>query len=72
MAGRGKESALDLSKFVDKSIRVKLAGGREGAVPGTGCHSGRRRERQQGTQSLTFSLLSLPYHMCSCWSAQGV
>lgn len=29
MAGRGKESALDLSKFVDKSIRVKLAGGRE-------------------------------------------
>lgn len=31
MAGRGKESALDLAKFVDKSIRVKLAGGREGA-----------------------------------------
>ncbi|KAI3426305.1 hypothetical protein D9Q98_008678 [Chlorella vulgaris] len=29
MAGRGKESALDLAKFVDKSIRVKLAGGRE-------------------------------------------
>lgn len=27
---RGKESALDLAKFVDKSIRVKLAGGREG------------------------------------------
>ncbi|KAI7837960.1 hypothetical protein COHA_008264 [Chlorella ohadii] len=26
---RGKESALDLAKFVDKSIRVKLAGGRE-------------------------------------------
>lgn len=24
-----KESALDLSKFVDKSVRVKLAGGRE-------------------------------------------
>lgn len=34
MAGRSKESALDLSKFVDKSIRVKLAGGREGATPG--------------------------------------
>jgi U6 snRNA-associated Sm-like protein LSm7 len=30
MASRGKESALDLAKFVDKSIRVKLAGGREG------------------------------------------
>ncbi|PSC70391.1 sm LSM7 [Micractinium conductrix] len=29
MAARTKESALDLSKFVDKSIRVKLAGGRE-------------------------------------------
>jgi hypothetical protein len=25
-----KESALDLAKFVDKGIRVKLAGGREG------------------------------------------
>lgn len=32
MAGRGKESALDLAKFVDKSIRVKLAGGREGEI----------------------------------------
>ena len=32
MAGRQKESALDLAKFVDKSIRVKLAGGREGAL----------------------------------------
>ena len=30
MAQRTKESALDLAKFVDKSIRVKLAGGREG------------------------------------------
>ena len=36
MAARGKESALDLAKFVDKSIRVKLAGGREGATPGRG------------------------------------
>ena len=25
-----KESALDLAKFVDKGVRVKLAGGREG------------------------------------------
>lgn len=34
MAGRSKESALDLAKFVDKSIRVKLSGGREGAGQG--------------------------------------
>jgi hypothetical protein len=27
-----KESALDLAKFVDKGIRVKLAGGREGEL----------------------------------------
>jgi hypothetical protein len=26
-----KESALDLAKFIDKGVRVKLAGGREGA-----------------------------------------
>ena len=29
MAQRTKESALDLSKFVDKEIRVALQGGRE-------------------------------------------
>lgn len=29
MAGR-KESALDLARFIDKGVRVKLAGGREG------------------------------------------
>lgn len=27
-----KESAVDLAKFVDKGVRVKLAGGREGAL----------------------------------------
>jgi hypothetical protein len=27
-----KENALDLAKFVDKSVRVKLSGGREGAL----------------------------------------
>ncbi len=27
-----KENALDLAKFVDKGVRVKLSGGREGAV----------------------------------------
>lgn len=27
-----KETVLDLSKFIDKSVRVKLAGGREGAL----------------------------------------
>lgn len=27
---RAKESAVDLAKFVDKPVRVKLAGGREG------------------------------------------
>lgn len=26
-----KETALDLAKFIDKGVRVKLAGGREGA-----------------------------------------
>jgi U6 snRNA-associated Sm-like protein LSm7 len=30
MAGNKKESALDLARFVDKGVRVKLAGGREG------------------------------------------
>ena len=25
-----KESALDLAKFIDKGVRIKLAGGREG------------------------------------------
>ncbi|KXZ56380.1 hypothetical protein GPECTOR_1g337 [Gonium pectorale] len=29
MATKGKESAVDLAKFVDKGVRVKLAGGRE-------------------------------------------
>jgi hypothetical protein len=28
-----KESAIDISKYVDKGVRVKLAGGREGAAP---------------------------------------
>lgn len=27
-----KENALDLAKFVDKGVRVKLAGGREGEL----------------------------------------
>ncbi|PNW84921.1 hypothetical protein CHLRE_03g164101v5 [Chlamydomonas reinhardtii] len=29
MAGKAKESAVDLAKFIDKGVRVKLAGGRE-------------------------------------------
>jgi hypothetical protein len=32
MASGKKENALDLAKFVDKSLRVKLAGGREGML----------------------------------------
>ena len=32
-----KESALDLAKFVDKGVRVKLAGGREGGPPARAC-----------------------------------
>ena len=28
-----KESILDLTKFVDKGIRVKFNGGREGSLP---------------------------------------
>lgn len=35
-----KESALDLAKFIDKGVRVKLAGGREGEED----EGGRRRE----------------------------
>ena len=31
-----KENALDLAKFVDKAVRVKLSGGREGAHQRTG------------------------------------
>lgn len=27
-----KENALDLAKFIDKGVRVKLSGGREGAL----------------------------------------
>ena len=27
-----KENALDLAKFIDKGVRVKLSGGREGAT----------------------------------------
>jgi U6 snRNA-associated Sm-like protein LSm7 len=30
MAQGKKESAVDLAKFIDKGVRVKLAGGREG------------------------------------------
>lgn len=30
MATGRKESALDLAKFIDKGVRVKLSGGREG------------------------------------------
>ena len=50
MAGK-KESALDLSKFVDKGVRVKLAGGREGESAGPGprlrCGRARFNRRQQ-------------------------
>jgi hypothetical protein len=28
-----KENALDLSRFIDKGVRVKLSGGREGVTP---------------------------------------
>ena len=31
-----KENALDLAKFIDKGVRVKLAGGREGEQLYTG------------------------------------
>jgi hypothetical protein len=30
--GTKKETVLDLSKYIDKSVRVKLAGGREGTL----------------------------------------
>jgi len=30
MSGK-KETVLDLGKFIDKGVRVKLSGGREGA-----------------------------------------
>ncbi|CAL5070281.1 unnamed protein product [Urochloa decumbens] len=33
MAGR-KETALDLAKFVDKGVQVKLTGGRQGTLKG--------------------------------------
>lgn len=34
-----KESAVDLAKFIEKGVRVKLAGGREGVQPHTLDHS---------------------------------
>ena len=37
MASGKKENALDLAKFVDKSLRVKLAGGREGMLAARAC-----------------------------------
>ena len=29
-----KETVIDLAKFIDKGVHVKLSGGREGAYPG--------------------------------------
>jgi len=33
--GSKKESALDLGRFIDKEVRVKLTGGREGTSSGS-------------------------------------
>uniref|UniRef100_A0A453DB76 Uncharacterized protein n=1 Tax=Aegilops tauschii subsp. strangulata TaxID=200361 RepID=A0A453DB76_AEGTS len=49
MAGR-KETALDLAKFVDKGVQVKLTGGRQGLI---------------GTAETPLFLLSLCYDTLS-------
>jgi hypothetical protein len=36
MAAR-KETVVDLAKFIDKGVHVKLSGGREGALPCARC-----------------------------------
>lgn len=50
MAGGRKESALDMARFVDKGVRLKLAGGREGEgarrARGSGSAPGSRGERR--------------------------
>jgi|MDSW01.1.fsa_nt_gb hypothetical protein len=46
MSGK-KETVLDLGKFIDKGVRVKLSGGREGASRSTAAvpriHASRQR-----------------------------
>jgi len=38
MAGQAKrETVVDLAKFIDKGVHVKLSGGREGAARRAGC-----------------------------------
>jgi len=33
MSGQKRETVVDLARLVDKTVQVKLAGGREGASP---------------------------------------
>ncbi len=46
-----KENALDLGKFIDKGVRVKLSGGREGSqqTAGSTAHLSCRSHSQRST-----------------------
>jgi len=52
MAARQKDSALNLAKFIDKKIIVKLSGGREGA---SGCDWGLQRWKSVFMSSIGMS-----------------
>ncbi|CAG5860889.1 unnamed protein product [Menidia menidia] len=53
-----KESIFDLSKYIDKPIRVKFQGGREGRCPRLGANWAGFHQNQAGKDSLLFSLLA--------------
>ena len=69
MASR-RENALDLAKFVDNGVRVKLSGGREGEGERGGGGGRRRRNSLLPPRSPTPSLSPPPPH--SRGRAQGL
>ena len=75
MSGK-KETVLDLGKFIDKGVRVKLSGGREGArinhpslAP---CGLMHRCARTNRHSFPPLTVVVLPALVCSHWRAQRV
>jgi small nuclear ribonucleoprotein (snRNP)-like protein len=58
-----KETVLDLSKFIDKSVRVKLAGGREGTLINRGVQC----EAKRGVAFVTVEARSRPEPAKPCF-----
>jgi hypothetical protein len=56
-----KESVLDLAKFIDKGVRVKLAGGREGELIRHHHAPSRAQEQLVCLQSLASSRVTTSY-----------